>query len=87
MIRYAPIAEAMLTTITTTTTVVILQQAAIVAAFGVVVLIASLATKELLSSTQGNARVSSLAGSLEMAILPLLFAFAVLLVMKIWEVI
>ena len=79
----------MITTITTTTTttVVILQQAAIVAAFGVVVLIASLVTKELLSSTQGKTRMSSLAVRLKMAILPLLFAFAVVLAMKIWEVI
>ena len=78
----------MITTITTTTTttVVILQQAAIVAALGVVILIASLVTKELLSSTQGKTRVSSLAHRLEIAILPLLFAFAVILVMKIWEI-
>ena len=78
----------MITTITTTTTttVVILQEAAMFAALGVVVLIASLVTKELLSSTQGKARVSSLARRLEMAILPLLFTFAVILVMKIWEI-
>ena len=79
----------MITTVTTTTTttVVILQQAAMFAALGVVVLIAALVTKELLSSTQGEARVSSLARRLKIAILPLLFAFTVILAMKIWEVI
>ncbi len=78
----------MITTITTTTTttVVILQQVAMFAALGVVVLIASLVTKELLSSTEGKTRVSSMAPRLKMAILPLLFAFAVILAMKIWEI-
>jgi hypothetical protein len=74
-------------TTTTTTTVVMLQQALVVAAFGVVILIASLVVKELLSSTQGKIRASSLALRLKMAILPLFFAFAVVLAMKIWEVI
>jgi len=80
--------EAMITTITKTTitTVVILQQAMVITAFGVVVLIASLITKELLSSTQGKTRASSLGSRLKITILPLLFAFAVILVMKIWEV-
>lgn len=79
----------MITTVTTTTTttVVVLQQALVVAVFGVVVLIASLVVKELLSSTQGKTRASSLALRLKMAILPLFFAFAVVLAMKIWEVI
>jgi len=74
------------TTTTTTTTVVILEQAAVFVIFGVVVLIASLITKELLSSTEGKVRVSSLGSRLKITILPLLFAFAVILVMKIWEV-
>ena len=79
----------MITTVTTTTTttVVMLQQAMVVAAFGVVVLIATLVTRELLSSTQGKTRVRSLALRLKLAILPLFFAFAVVLAMKIWEVI
>ena len=78
----------MITTVTTTTTttVVILQQAAVFVAFGVVVLIASLVAKELFSSTEGKRRASSLVRSLEIAILPLLFAFAVILATKIWEV-
>ena len=78
----------MITTITTTTTttVVILQQVAMFAAIGVAVLIASLVTKELVSSTEGKTRVSSLARRLKIAILPLLFAFTVILAMKIWEV-
>ena len=79
----------MITTVTTTTTttVVMLQQAMIVAAFGVVVLIAALVIRELLTSTQGKTRVSSLAHRLKMAILPLFFVFAVVLAIKIWEVI
>lgn len=78
----------MITTITTTTTtVVMLQQAAIIAAFGVIVLIASLVTKELLSSTEGGIRVTSLAHRLRIPILPLLFAFALIVITKIWEVI
>ena len=78
----------MITTITTTTTttVVILQQAAMFAAFGIVVLTASLVTKELLSSTNGTTRADSLGRRLKIAILPLLFAFAVVLATKIWEV-
>lgn len=72
---------------TVTTTVVMLQQALVVAAFGVAILIALLVVKELLSSTQGKIRASSLALRLKMAILPLFFAFAVVLAMKIWEVI
>jgi len=79
----------MITTVTTTTTttVVMLQQAMVVAAFGVVVLIAALVIRELLSSTQGKTRVSSLARRLKMTILPLFFVFAVVLAIKIWEVI
>ena len=64
-----------------------LQQTMIAAAFGVVVLIASLVTKELLNSTQGKARVSSLAQRLKIVILPLFFTFTVVLAIKIWEVI
>ena len=79
----------MITTITTTTTttVVILQQATIVAALGVVLLIASLVTNELLRSNDGKKRLSSLARRLKITIFPLLFAFALILSMKIWEVI
>ena len=78
----------MITTVTTTTTttVVILQQAAVVAGFGVVALIVSLATNELLNSSEGKRRLSSLARRLKIAIFPLLFAFALVLTLKIWEV-
>lgn len=72
---------------TVTTTVVMLQQTMVAAAFGVVVLIASLVTKELLSSTQGKTRMSSLAQRLKIVILPLFFTFTVVLAIKIWEVI
>jgi len=72
---------------TVTTTVVMLQQTMVAATFGVVVLIASLVTKELLSSTQGKTRVSSLAQRLKIVILPLFFTFTVVLAIKIWEVI
>ena len=72
---------------TVTTTVVMLQQTMVAAAFGVLVLIASLVTKELLSSTQGKTRVSSLAQRLKIVILPLFFTFTVVLAIKIWEVI
>ena len=77
----------MITTITTTTTtVVILQQAAAVAGIGVVALIVSLAANELLNSREGIRRFSSLARRLKIAIFPLLFAFALVLTLKIWEV-
>ncbi len=88
VIEFIAIAKVMITTVTTTTTtVVMLQQALVVAAFGVVVLIGSLVVKELLSSTRGKTKVSSLAGRLKIAILPLFFAFAVILAMRIWEAI
>jgi hypothetical protein len=76
-----------ITTTTTTTTVVMLQQAAFIVAFGVMILIASLLTRELLGATQRKAKVASLAGNLKIAILPLLFAFAIVIAIKIWEVI
>ena len=72
---------------TVTTTVVMLQQTMVVAAFGVIVLIASLVTKEFLGSTPGKTRMSSLAQRLKMVILPLFFTFTVALAIKIWEVI
>jgi len=72
---------------TVTTTVVMLQQTMVATAFGVVVLIASLVTKELLGSTQGKTRVNSLAQRLKIVILPLFFTFTVVLAIKIWEVI
>ncbi|TET25593.1 MAG: hypothetical protein E3J67_03620 [Dehalococcoidia bacterium] len=78
----------MITTITTTTTtVVMLQQAAMFTAVGVLVLTASLITKELAIPANGRTRIGSLATRLKLAILPLLFAFAMVVVMKIWEVI
>ena len=79
----------MITTVTTTTTttVVMLQQATAIAALGVVVLIASLVAKELLSSTPQKAKAGLLAHRLKIAVLPLFFAFTVILTIKIWEVI
>lgn len=64
-----------------------LQQAAMFTIFGVVVLITALVTNELLSSTKGKRSLSSLVRRLKITILPLLFAFAVIVAMKIWEVI
>jgi len=64
-----------------------LQQAAMFTIFGVVVLIAALVTNELLSSTKDKRSLSSLVRRLKITILPLLFAFAVIVAMKIWEVI
>ncbi len=78
----------MITTVTTTTTttVVMLQQAVMFAGLGVIVLLGSLVTKELLSPAEGKTRVGLLGRQLKMAILPLLFAFAVILAVKILEV-
>ena len=76
----------MITTVTTTT-VVALQQVAVVTALGVVVLIATLVINELLSSAKGKRRMSSLAQRLKIVTFPLLFVFALIIVMKIWEVI
>jgi len=64
-----------------------LQQAAMFTIFGVVVLIAALVTNELFSSTKDKRSLSSLVRRLKITILPLLFAFAVIVAMKIWEVI
>ena len=64
-----------------------LQQAAMFTIFGVVVLIASLATNELLGSTQGKRRLGSLVHRLRIVILPLFFVFTLVVAMKIWEVI
>lgn len=76
----------MITTVTTTV-VALLQPSLVIAAFGVIVLIASLAVKELLGSTHGKTRASALARHLNMVILPLFFVFTVVLAMNIWEAI
>jgi len=77
----------MITTVTTTTVVALLQPSLVIATFGVIVLITSLVVKELLGSTHGKTRVSSLARRLNVVILPLFFVFTVVLAMKIWEAI
>ena len=77
----------MITTVTTTTVVALLQPSLVIATFGVIVLIASLVAKELLGSTQGKTRASSLARRLNMVILPLFFVFTMVLATKIWEAI
>lgn len=79
----------MITTITTTTTttVVMLQQGLFLGAFAAVALIALLVTNELLSSSEGNMRLGLLAHRQKIVILPLTFAFFMIVVMKIWEII
>jgi hypothetical protein len=89
------------TTTTTTATAMGISQAAIYGAFGVVILILLLIAKELLSSyvdetegledTEGggmvmNTKAKSLAENLSTAIYPLLFCFALIVVMKVFEV-
>ncbi|MCW3132985.1 MAG: hypothetical protein N2V78_01445 [Methanophagales archaeon] len=77
----------MLTTITTTTTTVVApaSQAAVFGAIGVVVLIALLIAKELLSASE-NERALLLGRVTSVAINPLLFAFLTIVVVKVLEV-
>jgi len=74
----------MLTAITTTTTtaVVALSQAAVFGAIGVVVLIALLIAKELLSASE-NEKALLLGKVTGVAIYPLLFAFAVIVAVQV----
>jgi len=72
---------------TVTTTVVMLQQTMAVTAFGIAILIASLAAKEVLGSTQEKTKASLLARCLKIVTLPLFFTFTVVLAIKIWEAI
>lgn len=78
----------MITTITTTTTttVVILQQAAMLTAISVVVLVVLLTANELINSAQDKVKLSSLVRRLNIVTLPCLFAFVMVIAMKIWEV-
>jgi len=74
----------MLTTITTATTAatsVVVSQAAIFGAIGVVILIALLIAKELLSASE-NKKAQLLGRITNVAINPLLFAFLLIVVMK-----
>ncbi len=74
----------MLTAITTTTTtaVVALTQAVVFGAIGVVVLIALLIAKELLSASE-NEKALILGRVTGVAIYPLLFAFAVIVAVAV----
>ena len=72
-------------TTTTTTTVVALSQAAVYGAIGVIVLIALLIAKELLSASE-NGKVMFLGRHTGVAIYPLLFVFLTIVAVKIIEV-
>jgi len=73
------------TTTTTTTTVVTISQAAVFGAIGVVVLIALLIAKELLSASE-NEKALLLGRVTGIAINPLLFAFLTIVVVKVMGV-
>ncbi|MGB7533311.1 MAG: hypothetical protein WA977_10130 [Halobacteriota archaeon] len=73
------------TTTTTTTTVVAASQAAVFGAIGVVVLIALLIAKELLSASE-NEKAMLLGRITGIAINPLLFAFLCIVTVKVLEV-
>ena len=73
------------TTTTTTTTVVTISQAAVFGAIGVVVLIALLIAKELLSASE-NEKALLLGRVTGIAINPLLFAFLTIVAVKVMEV-
>jgi hypothetical protein len=79
----------MLTTITTTTTtttvVAAASQAAVFGAIGVVILIALLIAKELLSASE-NEKAMLLGRFTSVAINPLLFAFLCIVTVKVLEV-
>ena len=72
-------------TITTTTTVVAMSQVAVFGAIGVVVLIALLIAKELLSASE-NEKAQLLGRVTSVAINPLLFAFSIIVAVKVLEV-
>ncbi|MGB2842384.1 MAG: hypothetical protein WBC40_07920 [Halobacteriota archaeon] len=69
-------------TTTTTTTVEVLSQAAVFGAISVVVLIALLIAKELLSASE-NEKALLLGRVTGVAIYPLLFAFAVIVAVQV----
>lgn len=73
------------TTTTTTTTVVAVSQAAVFGAIGVVILIALLIAKELLSASE-NEKAMMLGRITGVAINPLLFAFLCIMAVKVLEV-
>lgn len=72
------------TTTTTTTTVVAMTQGAVFGAIGVVVLITLLIAKELLSASE-NEKALLLGRIAGVAIYPLLFAFLVIVAVKVVE--
>jgi hypothetical protein len=73
------------TTTTTTTTVVAAGQIAVFGAIGVVILIALLIAKELLSASE-NEKALLLGRITSVAINPLLFAFLCIVTVKVLEV-
>ena len=73
------------TTTTTTTTVVAVSQAAVFGAIGVVILIALLIAKELLSASE-NEKAMLLGRITGIAINPLLFSFLTIVIVKVLEV-
>nr|QNO53215.1 hypothetical protein HNLOENAD_00015 [Methanosarcinales archaeon ANME-1 ERB6] len=73
------------TTTTTTTTVVTISQAAVFGAIGVVILITLLIAKELLSASE-NEKALLLGKFTGVAINPLLFAFLMIVFVKVMEV-
>ncbi len=75
-----------ITTTTTTTTVVVASQTAVFGAIGVVILIALLIAKELLSASE-NEKAMLLGRITGIAINPLLFSFLIIVVIKVVEVI
>jgi hypothetical protein len=78
--------DIMLTTITTTTTTAVtMSQAAVFGAIGVVVLITLLIAKEL-SSASENRKALFLGGITSVTIHPLLFAFLMIVFVKVMEV-
>jgi hypothetical protein len=72
-------------TTTTTTTVVTLGQAAMFGAIGVIVLIAFLIAKELLSAS-GNKKALLLGKVTSVVIYPLLFAFLTIVAVEVFAV-
>ncbi len=83
--KYKMLTTITTTTTTTTTTVVAASQAAVFGVIGVVVLIALLIAKELLSASE-NEKAMLLGRITSVAINPLLFAFLCIVTVKVLEV-
>lgn len=72
-------------TVTTVTTIMAIGLAASLTVFSVILVIALLTSKELLSASSG-ARQKFLARSFNISIIPLLLAFAVIVAVKVMEI-